>query len=166
MASDYSFDITSDFDHQEMINAIDQTRREIENRFDFKGVLVEIDYAEKEKTLTIHTESDYKLTAIIDILESKMVKREISLKVLDKDSALEMASGGTVRKKMTLRSGLSSEDAKKISKMIRDEFSKAKPNIQGEEIRVVSKSKDELQQIMTLLNQSDLDLPLQFGNYR
>ncbi len=166
MASDYSFDITSDFDHQEMVNAIDQTRREIENRFDFKGVMVEIDYAEKDKTLTIQTESDYKLTAIIDILESKMLKRDLSLKILDKTLPEEAASGGSVRKKLLLRSGLTQENAKKMTKLIRDQYPKAKANIQGEEIRVVSKSKDELQEIMQLLRGSDLEFPLQFGNYR
>ncbi len=166
MASDYSFDITCDFDHQEMVNAIDQTRREIDNRFDFKGVTVEINHNEKDKELVIQTESDYKLQAILDILESKMVKRELSLKILDKSSPVEAAASGTVRQKIKLRSGLKSEDAKAISKLIRDEFPKAKPNIQGEEIRVTAKSKDDLQEIMQLLRASDLDMPLQFGNYR
>jgi len=166
MASDYSFDITCDFDHQEMVNAVDQLKREIVGRFDFKGVLADIDYSEKENTITIHTESDYKLEAIIDILESKMVKRNLSLKILDKSSPEEAATGSTVRKKILLRSGLSAENAKKLTKLIRDEFPKAKPNIQGEEVRVVSKSKDELQEIMDLLRGNDLDLPLQFGNYR
>lgn len=166
MASDYSFDISSDFDRQEMVNAIDQTRREIENRFDFKGVTADIDYSEKDKTLTIQSESDFKLGSIIDILESKMVKRDLSLKILDKSKPEEAASGGCVRKVLPLRSGLSSENAKKISKMIRESYPKSKPTIQGEEVRVVSKSKDELQDIMILLRESDLELPLQFGNYR
>lgn len=166
MASDYSFDITSDYDHQEMVNAIDQTRREIDNRYDFKGVPVEIKHDEKAKEIVIQTDSDYKLTAVIDILESKMVKREISLKVLDKSSPIEAASGGTVRQKINLRSGLKTEDAKKIAALIRNDFPKTKPNIQGEEIRVVSKSKDELQEIMQMLREKDLEMPLQFGNYR
>ena len=166
MASDYSFDITSDYDHQEMVNAIDQTRREIENRFDFKGVTVEITHNDKDKEIVIQTESDYKLQAIIDILESKMVKRDLSLKVLDKSTSEEAAANGTVRKKIKLRSGLKTEDAKAITKLIRDEFPKVKPNIQGEEIRVVAKSKDDLQEIMQLLRTSDLEMPLQFGNYR
>ncbi len=166
MASDYSFDITCDFDHQEMANAIDQLRREIVGRFDFKGVLADVEYSEKDNLITVHTESDYKLEAIIDILESKMVKRDLSLKILDKSTDFELASGSTVRKKITLRSGLSSENAKKISKLIRDDFPKAKPVIQGDEVRVVSKSKDELQQIMDLLRGAELEMPLQFGNYR
>lgn len=166
MASDYSFDITCDFDHQEMLNAIDQLKREIIGRFDFKGVLADVDYSEKDNTITIHTESDFKLGAIIDILESKMVKRDLSLKILDKSAPEESASGSTVRKKISLRSGLSSENAKKITKLIRDSFPKSKPNIQGDEIRVVSKSKDELQGIMDLLRGSELEMPLQFGNYR
>ena len=166
MSSDFSFDITCDYDHQEMVNAIDQVRREIENRYDFKGVLVDIKHDDKAGELTIQTDSDYKLTAILDILESKMVKRELSLKILDKSSAVEAAAGSTVRQKIVLRSGLKSEDAKAISKLIRDHFPKAKPNIQGEEVRVVSKSKDELQEIMQLLRSEDMEMPLQFGNYR
>jgi uncharacterized protein YajQ (UPF0234 family) len=166
MASDYSFDISCDFNHQEMVNAIDQVRREIENRYDFKGVLVEINHNDKAGELTIQTDSDYKLTAILDILESKMVKRELSLKILDKSIPIEPASGGSVRQKIILRSGLKSEDAKKISAIVRENFPKAKANIQGEEVRVVSKSKDELQEIMSLLKSKDLEMPLQFGNYR
>jgi uncharacterized protein YajQ (UPF0234 family) len=166
MASDYSFDISSDFDHQEMVNAVDQTRREIDNRFDFKGVYVDIIHSEKDKTVVITTESDYKLGSVIDILESKMTKRNLSLKILDKSMAEEQASGGNIRKSIQLRSGLSSENAKKISKIIREDFPKSKPVIQGEEIRVSSKSKDELQQIMTMLKASDFDLPFQFGNFR
>lgn len=166
MASDFSFDITCDYDHQEMVNAIDQTRREIENRYDFKGVPVEINHNDKAGELIIQTDSDYKLTALVDILESKMVKRDLSLKILDKSAPLEAASGGTVRQKIVLRSGLNSDDAKSISKLIRDNFPKSKPIIQGEEIRVSSKSKDELQEIMQLLRSADLQMPLQFGNYR
>ena len=166
MASDYSFDITCDYDHQEMVNAIDQTRREIENRYDFKGVLVDIKHNDKPGEIIIQTDSDYKLVAIIDILESKMVKRELSLKILDKSAPIEEAAGGTVRQKIVLRSGLKSEDAKAMTKLIREHFPKAKANIQGEEIRVVGKSKDELQEIMNLLRGENLDMPLQFGNYR
>lgn len=166
MSSDFSFDITCDYDHQEMVNAIDQTRREIENRYDFKGVLVDIKHDDKGGELTIQTDSDYKLTAILDILESKMVKRDISLKVLDKSSPAEAAGGDTVRQKIILRSGLKSEDAKALAKLIREHFPKAKPNIQGEEVRVVSKSKDELQEIMDLLRSQNLEMPLKFGNYR
>lgn len=166
MASDFSFDITCDYDHQEMVNAIDQMKREIENRYDFKGVLVDINHNDKAGELIIQTDSDYKLTALIDILESKMVKRNLSLKILDKSAPVEEAAGGTVRQKIILRSGLKSEDAKAISKLIRDHFPKAKPNIQGEEVRVVSKSKDELQEIMDLLRAENMEMPLQFGNYR
>lgn len=166
MAGDYSFDITCDYDHQEMVNAVDQTRRGIDNRYDFKGVLVDINHNDKGGELTIQTDSEYKLTALIDILESKMVKRDLSLKILDKTSPIEDAAGSTVRQKIILRSGLKSEDAKAISKLIRDHFPKAKPIIQGEEIRVNSKSKDELQEIMQLLRGENLEMPLQFGNYR
>jgi len=166
MASEYSFDITSDFNKQEFANAIDQTKREIQNRFDFKNVLVELENNEKEKILLIQTESDYKLTAILDILESKMIKREVSLKILNKSLPPETATGGTIRRKIKLKSGMTAEQAKEISKLIRNEFPKAKPNILGETVRVASKSKDDLQEIMNLLHNADLDIPLEFGNYR
>jgi uncharacterized protein YajQ (UPF0234 family) len=166
MADNYSFDITSDYDHQEMLNAVDQLNREITNRFDFKGVFLEIDYNEKDKCIEITTESEYKLSSILDILESKMVKRNIDLKVLDKSLPEDQASGGNIRKKVTLRSGLNTDDAKKITKIIRESFPKSKQQIQGAEIRITSKSKDELQQIMQHLKQSDIEIPLQYGNYR
>ena len=166
MASDYSFDITCDYDHQEMVNAVDQLHREIANRFNFKGVLAEVDYNEKDNEIVIHADSDYKLEAIVDILESKILKRGISLNTLDKSASIEPATSGSVRKKIVLKSGLSSDDARKISKLIRDEYPKSKPTIQGDEIRVVLKSKDELQQVIDFLKDADLALPLQFGNYR
>jgi uncharacterized protein YajQ (UPF0234 family) len=167
MAQDFSFDIIAGFDKQEMTNSLDQTRREITNRYDFKGVLVEIELADQSKELVIHTESEAKVTAVIDIIESKLVKRNIPLTVLDKSKEVEDAAGGTVRKRINLRDSLTSDQAKEIAKIIRDKGPKgAKPIIQGDSVRVSSKSKDELQQVMTLIRQEKAELPIQFNNYR
>jgi uncharacterized protein YajQ (UPF0234 family) len=164
LAQEYSFDVSCGFDKQEFTNALDQTRREITNRFDFKGVLADIDLSANE--LVIHTESEAKLSAIIDILESKMVKRNIPLAVLEKPGRLEEATGGTVRNKIKLIDALNSDQAKMISKQVRDNLPKAKPVIQGDSIRVISKSKDELQVAITKLRELNPKLPLQFTNYR
>jgi uncharacterized protein YajQ (UPF0234 family) len=167
MAQDFSFDIVCGFDKQEMTNALDQTRREITNRYDFKGVLADIEVNEGAKELVIHTESEAKVAAVLDILESKMIKRNIPLTVFDKSKELEEATGGTVRKRIKLRDSLSIDQAKEIAKLIRDEGPKgAKPVIQGDSVRVSSKSKDDLQQIITLIKQKEMELPIQFNNYR
>ncbi|HBG82096.1 TPA: YajQ family cyclic di-GMP-binding protein [candidate division CPR2 bacterium] len=165
MAKDFSFDITSDFDHQELVNAIDQAQREIGTRYDFKGSDADIKEEGKD-TLIVNVEDDYKLGAVIDILQSKMIKRNLSLKILDLSKQAENAAGGTLRKNIPLKRGLKQEDAKAITKKIRENYPKVKATIQGEEIRVSSTKKDELQGVMTLLKEADFDFPLQFGNYR
>jgi len=165
MAQDYSFDILCDFDRQEFQNAIDQTRREIGTRFDFKGVFVEIEVANNEK-LVIQTESEPKLNAVTDIIESKMIKRNIPLTVLDKSKKAEDASGGTLRKEIRLINSLDSEQTKEISKAIRSAFPKSKPVIQGDSVRVVSRSKDELQSIMKFIREEKPSLPFTFSNYK
>jgi len=167
MAKDFSFDIVSDFDIQEMNNAVDQTKREISTRYDFKGTNPQIDFEENKTGLLVNVDSEYKLTALIDILESKMIKRELSLKILDKTKPNENASGGRIRKSIPFKKGLTQDDAKKITKIIRDTIPKAKANIQGEEVRVSSGSKDELQAIMqTLRANQEINVPLQFTNLR
>ncbi|PIZ01180.1 YajQ family cyclic di-GMP-binding protein [bacterium (Candidatus Howlettbacteria) CG_4_10_14_0_8_um_filter_40_9] len=167
MAKDFSFDIVSDFDPQEMTNALDQTQREIANRYDFKGTNSKIDFLEGSKDeLLLLVDSEYKLTALIDILSSKMISRGLSLKILDLSSPNEEASGNMVRKKIKLLKGLDQEKAKKVTKLIREDYPKAKANIQGDTVRVSSAKKDELQEIMTLLKSAELDFPLQFENYR
>jgi uncharacterized protein YajQ (UPF0234 family) len=163
MAQDFSFDVTCGYDKQEFANAIDQARREIMTRYDFKGVKAEIEVAETD--MTIHTESEYKLQAVIDLIESKLVRRNVPLSILDKSKAVEQAAGGTVRQKLGLVASLSSEQAKDIAKTLRSEFPKIKPNVQGDAVRVVSKSKDELQAAMQHLKTKYNNLPLQFGNY-
>lgn len=167
MAKDYSFDIVSDFDPQEMLNALDQTKREIANRYDFKGTNSKIDFLEGSKDeLLLLVDSEYKLTALIDILKSKMISRGLSLKILDLTGPNEEASGGMVRKKIKLLKGMDQEKAKKVTKLIREDYPKAKAVIQGESIRVSSAKKDELQAVMSLLKSAELDFPLQFENYR
>ena len=163
MAQEYSFDVTCGFDKQEFANAIDQARREITTRFDFKGVTAEIETANNE--MVLHTESEYKLQALIDMIESKLVRRNLPLSILDKSKATESAAGDTVRKRIPLIASLTAEQAKEISKKLREYLPKIKPNIQGDTVRVVSKSKDELQEAIVLLRKEFTNLPLQFDNY-
>ena len=163
MASASSFDVVSKFDFQEMKNAVDQAQRDIQQRYDLKDTKTEIDLSEKE--IKINTQSEYSLGAVRDTLESKMVKRGLSLKILDYGEE-EQASGGRVRQTVTLKQGLSDELAKQISKRIRDEFKKVTPQIQGDLVRVQAKSKDDLQEVMSALRDADYPAALQFVNYR
>ena len=165
MAGDASFDVVSDFDRQELVNALDQARREIATRFDFKGAKADIDLGKEE--ILIHTDSEIRAKAIRELIESKAVKRGLSLKVFDWGT-IDSAGGMTVRQKVLLRKGLSDELAKKISKLIRDEFPKCKSQIQGDAVRVTSKSKDDLQRVIARLKEEGegYPVPLQFQNYR
>lgn len=165
MAGDSSFDVVSDYDRQELVNALDQVRREIGTRFDFKGARADIELGKDE--LSIHTDAETRAKAIRDIIESKAVKRGLSLKIFDWGT-IEPAGGMTVRQKVILRKGLTEELAKKISKLIRDEFPKCKSQIQGDAVRVTAKSKDDLQRVIARLKEEgeSYPLPLQFQNYR
>jgi uncharacterized protein YajQ (UPF0234 family) len=163
MASSFSFDIVSRFDFQELRNAIDQAQREIQQRFDLKDTGTEIELTEKD--ITINTASEYSLQAVRDTIETKLIRRNLSLKILDYGEE-ETASGGRVRQKITLKEGLPDEVAKKLSKKLRDEFKKVTPQIQGDLIRVQAKSKDDLQTVITMLKSEDLPVALQFVNYR
>ena len=162
MASTFSFDIVSEFDRQELANAIDQTKREVGTRYDLKDTKTEIDL--EEETIKVNTESEFTFTAVKDILTSKVLRRNLSLKILD-FGKLETAATGRVRCEIKLKKGLTQELAKEISKLVRDN-TKASPQIQGEAVRVTSKSKDELQNIITLLKGKDFPVALQFTNYR
>ena len=166
MAKECSFDIVSEFDKQELVNAVDQVQREISTRFDLKdsNSKVELD---ADKTITITTNDDMKLKNITDILQSKLVKRNLSIKILDPQS-VENALGGNVRQVFNLKKGLSQELAKKIVADIKNSKLKVQPSIQGEQIRVTGKSKDDLQGVIKLLreNTDKYDIPLQFQNYR
>jgi cyclic-di-GMP-binding protein len=163
MASTFSFDIVSDFDRQELVNALDQTNREVISRYDLKDTQTTIELAEDK--ITINTASEMTLTAVHDMLQSKAIKRNLSLKIFDYGN-IESASGNRVRQEITLKKGISQEIAKQISKLIRDEFKKVQPSIQGDVVRVTAKDKDELQGVMQRLKQEDLPVALQFTNYR
>ncbi len=163
MANLSSFDIVSQTDMQEVKNALDQATKELAQRFDFKGSKSSI--ALEGADLIVASDDEYKLKSVLDILQSKLVKRGVSLKALSY-GALEEALGGTVRQKITLQQGISSEKAKEIAKAIRDAKFKAQTQIQGDQVRVVSKNKDELQTVIAFLKGRDFGLPLQFTNYR
>ncbi|PKL75162.1 MAG: YajQ family cyclic di-GMP-binding protein [Candidatus Melainabacteria bacterium HGW-Melainabacteria-1] len=164
MAKEASFDVVSEFDFQELRNAVDQVRKEINTRYDFKGVEVEIDL--QEDVMVLKSEDEMKLDAIRQMLISRVVARKLSPKIL-KFEKIESSLGGTVRQSVTLIKALDGENAKKISKLIREEFKAIKPLIQGDSVRVVSKSKDDLQMVMKFLRErEDLEVPLVFNNYR
>ena len=163
MASTFSFDIVSDFDRQELVNALDQTNREIISRYDLKDTQTTVELAEDK--ITINTASEMTLTAVHDMLQSKAIKRNLSLKIFDYGN-IDSASGNRVRQEVTLKKGLTQEIAKQISKLIRDEFKKVQPSIQGDVVRVTAKDKDELQLVMQRMKQEDLPVALQFTNYR
>jgi uncharacterized protein YajQ (UPF0234 family) len=162
MASTYSFDIVSEFDRQELVNALDQTRREVGSRFDLKDTNTEITL--EDEHLTINTASEFTLTAVVDILQTKAAKRGLSLKIFDYGE-VETASGNRVRQQIKLKKGIDQELGKKISKLIREQF-KVQVSIQGDALRVSSKSKDELQAIIQFLKTQDFPVALQFTNYR
>ena len=163
MADLSSFDIVSKTDMQEVKNAVDQAAKELAQRFDFKGSKSSITLEATD--LIVVSDDEYKLKSVLDILQSKLVKRGVSLKALSY-GALEEALGGTVRQKVTLQQGISSEKAKEIAKAIRDAKFKAQTQIQGDQVRVLSKNKDELQTVIAFLKSLDFGLPLQFTNYR
>jgi uncharacterized protein YajQ (UPF0234 family) len=163
MAGDCSFDIVSQFDAQELVNAIDQTRREVRTRFDLKDTKTEIIH--NKDNVTIITESALTLKNVRDILESKAVRRNLSLKIF-KPGKEEDAAGGRLRQVIQLQQGITQELAKDISKYIRDQHPKVRPQIQGDTIRVSAKSRDELQAVIASLKQKDYPVPLQYINYR
>ena len=163
MADTYSFDVVSDFDRQELVNTLDQVRRDVGQRFDLKDSGTEIDL--EETTLTITTASDMTLQAVEDVLRQKATKRNLSLKIFDFQTP-EAVGGNKVKQVVKLRKGLSQELAKKLSKTVRDELKKVTVAIQGESLRITGKNKDDLQQAIQLLKEQDVDVPLQFENYR
>ena len=163
MAGDCSFDIVSQFDEQELVNAIDQTRREVATRFDLKDTKTEIIHT--KDTITIVTDSSFTLKSVRDILETKAVRRGLSLKIF-KMGKEENAAGSKVRQVIDLQQGISQDLAKQINKHIRDVYPKVRPQIQGDAIRVVAKSRDELQAVIALLKQKDYPVALQYINYR
>ena len=163
MASTSSFDIVSDFDHQELVNAIDQAKREIKTRYDLKDskTTLELD----KDTLKIETDSEFTLQTIHNVVQTKAVRRKLSLKIFDYGS-IDSISGNRVRQVITLKRGLETELAKKITKIIRDEFKKIQSSIQGDSVRVTAKSKNDLQAVIQRIREDDWPVALQFNNYR
>ncbi|HSR87196.1 MAG TPA: YajQ family cyclic di-GMP-binding protein [Streptosporangiaceae bacterium] len=164
MAGESSFDIVSKINHQEVDNALNQTVKEVGTRFDFRGVGASIAWSGKE-AVEIKANSEERAKAVLDVFKEKLVKRSVSLKVLDADEP--KLSGKEYRLNVGLKEGISQDDARKISKIIRDEGPKGvRAQVQGDELRVSAKKKDELQQVQSLLRGKELDIALQFVNYR
>lgn len=166
MAKDCSFDIVSEFDKQELVNAIDQVKRDIVSRFDLKDSGAEV-ILDADKSITVTVKDDMKLRNIVDIIQSKMIKRNLSIKILDAQP-VENALGGNVRQVFNLKKGLSMELAKKITADIKASKLKVQAAIQGDQVRVSGKSRDDLQEIIKLMKQNEdkYDVALQFTNYR
>jgi uncharacterized protein YajQ (UPF0234 family) len=163
MASESTFDVVSQYDEQELVNALDQTRRDVSQRYDLKDTKTEIKH--DKKTVTITTASEFTLKSVMDVLESKMIKRGLSLKIL-KPGKVEPASGGMVRQSIELQQGISQDLAREIAKLVRDTYPKVRTQIQGDAVRVAAKSRDELQAVIALLKGKDFPVALQFINYR
>jgi cyclic-di-GMP-binding protein len=163
MSGEVSFAVVSEFDAQELRNALDQVRRETIQRYDFRGATVDLQQGKDE--LVLVTDDEFRATAVKDLIESKAVRRGLSLKIFDW-GAVEQAGGNKVRQRIGLRRGLPDDLGKKITKLIRDEFPKVKSQIQGDAVRVSGKSKDELQRVITRLRELDEVVELQFQNYR
>ncbi len=165
MAKEHSFDISAEIDKQELKNAIEQAKKEITNRYDFKGLSAQIDYNEKNKTITLLTSSDNKADAMKDILLSKIIKRGISSKAL-KETKRENASGGNIRVYLSIIDAISNDDAKKIVKEIKDLKLKVQSSIRGDVVRVTAKSIDDLQNCIKAVKEKDLEVPLNFINLK
>jgi cyclic-di-GMP-binding protein len=165
MAKDFSFDVVSDFDPAEMTNAVDQAQRELATRFDFKGTAAKLEFAEGKAGVVIEGESDNQVRSVLDMLQGKLIKRGIDLRVLDLSGGPQQ-SGQIVRWTITFKKGLDQEKAKRVSKLVRDTAPKAKAQIQGDAVRVSSASKDDLQVVIAALKAADFDFPLEFENYR
>ncbi|MBS5976534.1 MAG: YajQ family cyclic di-GMP-binding protein [Actinomyces urogenitalis] len=165
MASDSSFDVVSKLDRQEVDNAVNQTAKEISQRYDFRGVDAGVELA--GDTITLQANSAERVLAVLDVLQSKLFRRGVSLKALDLGDKEPKPSGKIYKLVCPLKEGLTQEVAKKVTKAIRDEGPKGvKATIQGDEVRVSSKSRDDLQAVIVLLKELDVDVPLQFVNYR
>ncbi len=165
MAKDSSFDIVSDYDVSEMANAVDQAQRELAIRYDFKGTSADLEWADGKNGLLIKGDSQVQLDAVLDVLQGKLIKRGVPLSAID--SSKEPVQGGKeMRWELTFKKGLDQEKAKKITKVIRDNYPKVKASIQGDEVRCSAASRDDLQGVIALLNKQEFDFPLSFTNYR
>ncbi len=159
-----SFDVVSEIDHQEVRNAVDQANREASTRFDFKGTDAKIEVTEKELTLSASTEDRCK--ALYQLLEEKMVKRSVSLKTLD-PGKIEVATHNSARQKVALKAGITQEVGKQINKLIKEMGAKnITSTIQGDQVRITGKQRDDLQQAIAMLKESEIETPMQFTNFR
>lgn len=166
MAAMNSFDVTSTIDLQEVDNAINQARKEIGQRYDFKGSPAAVELDQKNNTLTLTAEDKFKLGAVWEVVQTRMVRRNVPVKNL-KPAEIENAAGGTVRQVITLQMGIPTETAREIVKALKDaKMKKVQASIQSDQVRISSPSKDELQAAMQLLRNHDFGIALQFGNYR
>ena len=163
--ADSSFDVVSNVDIPEAVNAVDQAMREIKQRYDFRGSVSKIELNQKESKITMTSDDEFKLKSVVDVLQGKLVKRGISLKALVYGK-VEGASGGTARQEVTLQQGIPQEKAKEIVQLIKDKKMKVQAAIQADQVRISAKKKDDLQEIISLLKEQDFGLPLQFTNYR
>src|SRR5436190_2119998 len=166
MATQVSFDITSNVDLQEVDNALNQARKEVTQRYDFKGSKTSIEFDPKESKLVLVSDDEFKLNALWEIVQTRLIRRNVPVKNLTRGPALP-AANTTVRQEITLQQGIASEKAKDIVKFLKEsKLKKVQASIQGDQLRVTSPSKDELQEVMRLLREADFGVALQFGNYR
>jgi uncharacterized protein YajQ (UPF0234 family) len=166
MAAQSSFDVTSTVDLQEVDNAVNQARKEVAQRYDFKGSKAEIDFNRAENTLTLIADDEFKLTALWETIQTRLVRRNVPVKNL-KPGPVERAANDTVRRVVTLQQGIPSDAAKDIARFIKEQkLRRVQAAIQGDQVRISSPSKDELQTVMRLLREQDFGVALQFGNYR
>lgn len=164
--ANFSFDIVSDYDKAEMNNVFDQAQREIDNRYDFKGTPAEIEWLDGEKTgIKVTGSGDWQIEAILDIIRKKLASRNQSQKTLDTSKELVTSNLKTTQE-VPFKKGMNQDKSKKITALIREKYPKVKTQIQGEEVRVTSTSKDDLQQVMQLLKSQDFDFPIDFTNFR
>jgi uncharacterized protein YajQ (UPF0234 family) len=167
MAKESSFDVVSEVDMQEVRNAVDQARREISQRFDFKGTGSNVELAKEggADVIQVRSNTEQKVKDVVKVLEEKLVKRKVALKALQPEE-IQPAAGGTARQSLRLNQGISTDKARAIVKLVKDRKLKAQAAIQGDQVRVSSKSKDTLQEVMQILRDADVGIPLQFTNLR
>lgn len=165
MAKNSSFDVVSEIDFQEVDNAVNQAKKEILQRYDLKDSKTEIDLNKKEKILSINTKDDYSLKQSYDVLQTKFIKRGLSLKVMLLNDP-EATSQGRLKQTINLQSGISKENGKKITKLVKDSKLKINAQIQDEQVRIQGAKKDDLQAVMQMIKEADFDFPVQFTNYK
>ena len=166
MPQNSSFDVTTGVDLQEVDNAVNQAQKEIAQRYDFKGANVSIEFKRAEDLVLLSADSDFRMNALFDVLQSKLIKRGVPVKNLDVGE-IKPAGGDTVRQEIKLKTALDSDTAKKVAAAIKDaKLKKVQASIQGDQVRITSPSKDDLQDAMALLRKGDFGVELKFGNYR